>query len=261
MKKILIRIVGSLCILASLYVLFMTTWVNVDGIKRSDMRKIKEQITTELEVIENELKMGIVYSESLKDELKDYDLPYTSGQLKRTFRETEDFLLETIDSEVSFKELLLASAKLPGFIKDTESMLDASMVSGLIFETSEFYYAEDIEEAVEVVAEFKFVFYIVVGVLAVIILLGLVSAVTHVLNKRRFIKYFYIAIVVILFCGICIAMPLVMNTVKDNMELAEAVEDIQLKATIMPYVTLLLAAAPVVLDIIFEKKMKEKVEE
>lgn len=256
MKKILIRIIGALCIVASLYVLFMTTWVKVDGIKRSDMRKIKEQVSTELNAIHNELKNGILVNENLKDELKDNKLPYTSGQLKRTFKETETLLLETIDDEVSFKELFLLSAKLPGFVKDAEALLEANLVSNLVFETSEYYYAEDVEEVVDAVADYTYIFYIVIGVMAIIILLGVISAVTHVMNKRRFIKYFYIVIVLALVCGICILMPMAMNSVKDTMELSGVVEDIELKATIMPYVTLLLVAVPVVLDIIFEKKKK-----
>ena len=256
MKKTLIRIIGALCIVASLYVLFMTTWVNVDGIKRSDMRKIKEQFTTDLDAIEKELQNGIKYSEGLKDELKDENLPYTSGKLKRAFKETESLLLETIDDKVSFKELFLLSAKLPGYVKDTEAMLGTSLVSTLIFETSEYYYAEDVEEVVDAVADYTYIFYIVIGVMVLIVLLGVISAVTHVMNKRRFIKYFYIAIVLVLVCGICIALPMAMNSVKDTMELSEVVEDMELKATLMPYVTLLLAAAPVVLDIIFEKKKK-----
>lgn len=256
MKKILIRIIGALCIVASLYVLFMTTWVNVDGIKRSDMRKIKEQITTELDAIHNELKTGIIVNENLKDELKDYKLPYTSGQLKRTFKDTESFLQETVNDEISFKELFLLSAKLPGFVKDTEAMLEANLVSNLVFETSEYYYAEDLEEVVDAVADYTYIFYIVIGVMAIIILLGVISAVTHVMNKRRFVKYFYIVIVLALVCGICILMPMAMNSVKDTMELSGVVEDIELKATLMPYVTLLLVAVPVVLDIIFEKKKK-----
>ena len=257
MKKILIRIVGSLCIIASTYTLFMTNWVQIDGIRRKDMREIKTQITTELDTIGGFLDTAINRNENLKDELRDYDLPYTSGQLKRCFRETEKFLLETVDEDISFKEVFVATTKLPQYIKDTESVLDSDLMSYVIFENSNYFYAEDMENVIDEVAEYTYILYIVAGVFVFIALLGLASAVMHMMDKRRFVKYFYIAIVLVLVCGICIALPIGLNYVKDGIDLPEMMEDVELKATFMPYVTLLLAIAPMVLDIIFEKKKQE----
>jgi hypothetical protein len=61
----------------------------------------------------------------------------------------------------------------------------------------------------------------------------------------------------ILVVGFCVAAPLVSDLIVDSAVNIPALEDLVLTITVTPFISVVLAIVPVVLDIIFERKNKK----
>ena len=72
MKKLLIRLAGSVCILAAVATIILTTWVQIGNVSRKDMRSLRKELSAHLEIAESNLTEAITYEE-YKDDLKDND--------------------------------------------------------------------------------------------------------------------------------------------------------------------------------------------
>lgn len=81
MKKIIMRIIGAVCILASLVVMLVPSWITIDNVSRSDFREFRTDTLDDLENIKNEFMGYYEYNEEIKEELENNDLPYTKGKI------------------------------------------------------------------------------------------------------------------------------------------------------------------------------------
>lgn len=258
MKKYMIRFVGALCILAAVAVMFLTSWVQIKDVKRQDLRQLRTQLTEDLAVSEETM---LSYREFYKEDLKEYGLPTTSGRVKSYYRKTESLIKELVDTEVSFNEVLWIAKEMPGYITDTEALLEIPELAEKLIRTDEsaeyIIDVESMEETVEAVAPFKAIFIVVVGLFVTVIALACLAAITHMLNKGRWVKYIFLVLLAAAVVGICVGVPVVSETVLSEVYLMSALENMSLRVTIMPYLSLALAFVPVVLDIIFERKPKK----
>ena len=87
MKKYVIRIVGALCILSAMALLFLLPCVQLDGVSRKELRTMREDVTGVLEQGAESLYAWL--DSDMKDDLKDYDLPSTKAGIKKRFREAK----------------------------------------------------------------------------------------------------------------------------------------------------------------------------
>lgn len=55
MKKFLIRFIGALCILGAVAALFMPAWLKIEGVKHSEMRDLRSDITGVVEQVGDSL--------------------------------------------------------------------------------------------------------------------------------------------------------------------------------------------------------------
>lgn len=258
MKKIIIRLVGALCILAAVAMMFLTTWVQIEDVKRQDMRQLRTQLTDDLAVAEETM---LACRESYKEDLKEYGLPTTSGKIKSRFRDTEALIKELVNTDISFHEVLWITKEVPTYIKDTEALLELPELAEMLIRTdksAEFMIdVESVEETIEAVADFKAIFVIVFYFFVLLIALAVVSAVTHMLNKGRWVKYIFLVLLAAIVAGVCVGIPVVSEMILSEVYLTSALEGMSLRVTIMPYLTVALMLIPVVLDIIFERKRKK----
>lgn len=276
MKKYIIRIIGALCILGAITLLFMSPFMEITGVKRSDMRELREDTEELLEGVSQMIQDRVSYDEDFEDDLKDNDFPYKKSAIKKRFKEVEGLATELLNDKISIYELAVIAAKAPGIVKDVGNLLNTDggdyVISAITQNAMEkvreenpdaYFDDEDIleykknmkadaEDAVALLSALSIAFIGLVVLLALIVLLAVISAVTHVCNKKRGLKYVVLVIMLILVIGGTVAGPLVSKLV----DLQKPFDDAGLQMAIMPYVALVLMFVPVVLDIIFERKNK-----
>ncbi len=287
MKKYLIRIIGSLCILGSAVLMFVPGWIQAKGVDRRELRNMRADVSGICSEVADRLLYRIEMDDDFKDELKDYDLPYSQGRIKARFREIEDLTDELLNSTVSLEELFILSAKAPSIMQDMENLLDSDGAdiffdaaayytlykgSHAIYDPSDNYNqelvdynAEAIEDAtqdaVDVISEFSFLLIVPAMVISLILTLAAASAVTHICNKGRGLKYVFGVILIVMVAGICVALSLTSNMIADLLAAAPAFEDMKLSITAAPFFAIALMLVPGVLDIVFERKKKQVAEQ
>ena len=280
-KKYLLRAIGTLCILGSLALIFMTSFIQIDGVKSRDWRKFRDNTESICENMEDSFLDNLEDSDIFEDELEDCDLPHTRSKLKALFKDV-DTVSETITSEeYALKDVLVLSLKAPKVINSLEGITDSSIVSrtfftviashvveqqsregiidcspydeGVIEATAEMYMNSS-DDTFELVSELAPVFIGLAAALIVFAVLGLISAITNMFNKGRWVKYLFLVLMIGLVVGFAIAAPAISTMITDNMMNTSNLSDLVLKVTFTPYIALALAIVPVVLDIIFERK-------
>ena len=249
MKKLLIRILGSIFILAALFVMFIPTWIQIDGISRRDMRDMRAEMLADVSRAE-EVVLRYIGNDDYKESLQDCDLPSTKSAVKKRIKETETLLKETVNEDISLQELLNLSLKLPGYITDCENLTEFPYLPQIIEDTAEF------EDTIDSLSDIKMVFYVIGAAFIILILLGVASAITHSLHHARFVKYIFLALLVIVVLGFTVGASLLSDFMIDTFEMPEQAEDMTAQVTVMPYVALILAFVPVILDIIFERNLE-----
>lgn len=278
-KKYLIRVAGALCILGALALMFLSSWVTIDGVDRRDLRDLRKDTETILENASDRFTRYIEYDDDFKEELEDNDLPHTRASIRSRFKEISALASELMNDTVSLKEIFTLAAKAPGLITDAENLLESDCADVYFrlaaehtwanaanqYDDLEINYDETIdsivvqledqaEDTVEIASDLSFAFIALIAVLVIIIALGVVAAITHILNKGRWVKYLFLAILLLMVIGSCVAFPMVSEILADNLENTPALEDIELKIGVAPFIAVALAIAPIVLDIIFERK-------
>ena len=261
MKKILIRILGALFLLGAVFIMFATPWLQINDIKKKDLREFRELINAELDMTQETLTEMVEYDEDYEYDLKDNDLPSQKGAIKRRIKDVRSLMESLLDAKISLQDVTLLSFKAPGLIEDTDNFLATEYAAEVIFEQSELVVAEDVEDPLDSVGDFAMVFYLVGACVVLLVVLGVVSAVCHCLNKARFIKYIYIAFMVLLVVGLCVALPMISDIIQNEGTLTEGAEDVTIGITAMPFIAVVLTFVPVVLDIIFERKNKKTEEQ
>lgn len=275
--KYLWRIVGALCILGAIALLFISPLIKIDGIKSKEFRVIREDLTGAVDTLEEECLNALEYDD-FKDELKDNDLPYTKSDLKTQFSNMKSLIKELLDDTISLQEVTQLSLKAPKLIKNLSNwvesdVFDESMylvVDYLAYEGNnaigpnevldEEAYADDlknsIEETVDMLPEVSAIFTILLVLLVLMALLTVGSAVTHVCNKGRWLKYILLVVVAALVIGSAVALPMVSQLIDVEALAGDMldIDEIGLSVAIAPFVSLVILFVPVVLDIVFERK-------
>lgn len=260
MKKYLIRLIGSLCILGALAILLMTTWVQVEGIKNRDLKNIRNQLTADLELAQEKM---LCYSEMemFEEDLKEYGLPRTPSKIKGRFKETENLVKELLNTDVSFYEVLWVAKEAPAYIADTQDLLEIPALADSLIQTGEDadfeITPESLEDTMDSVSGFKVIFVLVFAFFIFLMALALAAAVTHMLNKVRWIKYIFLVFLVLFVVGVCVGVPMAADIIHDEVYMPPEFADLSLRVTIMPYLAAALMLVPIVLDIIFERKFKK----
>ena len=260
MKKIFVRIAGSLCVVAVLIMFFFTTWVQIEGVKARDMRNFRKQLTGQLEDIQDRLTSALQY-EHIKDDLRDNDLPRTKTGIKNRIGETKDILKELIDDKVSFGELFLVATKGPGYIAETERLLESTYCTDVIFyEGIDVVEMETVQQIADEAEQYVGVFYLVTIGLVIFVLLGCASVVVNIFGKLNVLKYVFLIIAVVVIFAVSIGIPYLSSFIQNELPLPSEIMDISLGVTAAPYITLFFVVAIIALDIvaIVQKKKKEE---
>ena len=256
MKKLFIRIAGSACILAALAAMLFPTWVQIDGISRKDVRTTRNGLVTGLENAEETLLRVLdgEYADQYKDDLKDNDLPSRKSQIKKSFKETETLIKELVNTEISLKEVLWVAVEAPGYIKDTENFLSTDYCASMVFSVFEQpqVYQEFVQDVVDEANAYTGIMIAAAILLIMLIILGCAAAVTHSMDRLRFLKYIFMSALAVVVIGLLIALPIITEIVQDVSD--PMMEEMKLTVTALPFIAVLLAAVPVVLDIVFERK-------
>ena len=284
-KKYLIRIVGSLCILGALAMMFVPSWVNIKDIDRRDLRNLRTDATNINSAVVDALCIYAQNEDDFKDELKDYDLPYTRSSIKSRGKEIAKLTDELLNDSVSLKELLVLSVKAPGLIKDAENLVDCHEAAETVFSTTASYVllegtqaqntseisskqiqsaADTLEtttqDMIDEIAPVASLTVLLAVVLILILALGAAAAVTHICNKVRWLKYIFAVLLVCLVVGSCVAFPMVTDMLSDFV-VDSAFEDMTLQIAVAPFIAVVLAIVPIVLDITCENKKRNKLAE
>ena len=260
-KKILTRVIGSLCIIAILMLFFFTAWVQVDGVKTKDMKDCRNQLLEQLHNVQNRLTSGIEY-EYIKDDLDDNDLPKTKAAIKKRINETENVVKKLIDDEIFFGEIVIVAVKAPGYVTETNRLFDTKHCAGLAFNDSrDFIKRDTVEGIASEAADFVGVCYLVVGGFVVFVLLGCAASILNIFDKLSFVKYIFAALALMFILAVCIGIPILSNFIQNEILLAWPFENMSLKVSAAPYLTLLFVAAIIGLDVVanIEKKKKQEV--
>lgn len=261
MKKIFIRIIGSVCILAAVLMLFMSTSVTVKDVSRNDMREYRNMITTDLQAVEDALiaEISRPYSE-VKAELKDSELPATKSSIKKSINELETIFVEAVNFDISLKEVFEILRKAPRLIEDLDNLFSTSLSKQIVLKETGLtgLVEEDVQSAIEIGNDYKGAMVAVVIFIVLFAILGLAAATTHSLNKVRWLKYIVIVLLILVVVGISVGVPVLNDLIQNEFEPEVGFEDMTLRVTAMPYICVVLAIVPVVLDIIFEKNKIKK---
>lgn len=283
-KKYLIRIVGALCLLGAAALMFMPAWLQIKDIPRRDLRDLREDVSGICTAVSDRFIMNANRDDDFKEELKDYGLPYTRGKINSRFATIEDLAKSILDCDISLQELLVLGIEAPGLIKDATNMIDSRDVSAVFYGSTVQYilfegtqaitedYDDDIEnqiieenienlenateDVVEVLSDISFLFAVLAGVLILILALAVASAITHVCNKTRWLKYIFLTVLVLLVVGSCLAVPMASEMIAGSMDAASAYADVSLRMTATPFISVALMIVPIILDIVYERKKK-----
>ena len=264
-KTIIVRLVCAICIVLSLLLTFLPTWIKIDGVSRKDLRTMRLETLNDLDLVKdallssyNSYDISSYSSDSLEEDLDDCDLPSTKGAIKKRFRETEALVKELYNEDISLKELCKLSYEIPKYINDTENLLETDICLDLIDEASENIAAEDIENTVDSVIYLKPVFYFIIGLFILIILIAVASVVTELIGKLKFFKYIFCGLLLGLSLGLYIGVPVASEIVSDVALLPDYMDGMYLTVTIMPIIATLISLVPIIVDIVLSIINKTK---
>ncbi len=271
MKKILIRLVGSLCILAALAVMFFPTLVRIDGVKAKHMVAARNMVLDDLGYRYSRLMSYYEFCEKtdddgLKDDLKANDLPSRKSEIEECFSQACSLLKELINKDISLVEIARISIEAPKYIEQTNNLLTTDRCINILFGPMTELLpgpAEEsinlVQDVVDVAHDYKPAFTIALTFIIFMLAFGFACAVTHMLNRPRFLKYIFFLFLLTFVVGITITVPMISDAVLDGLPTVPTeAEDLRAQVTAMPYFALFLAMVPIVLDIIFERKKKVK---
>lgn len=273
-----------MCILAAIALLFMTPLIKINDVSSRDFRTLRNITFDACEGIEENILAYLEKGdEDFQEELKDNDLPYTKGTVKRRVGELENIAKDLLNDSVSMQELLILSCKAPGIVTDLKNILQTNQLSNLTFHafasalaaadeelitpdfdlnSCEELLQTSAEDAVDAIGSLVYLTYVLAGLIILFLALAVLAACTHICNKGRWVKYLLLALVLLIIVGVFIATPALSNVVggafRDGMNMFEGWADIRLSIAITPFFSVALLVIPIVLDIIFERKKENK---
>lgn len=253
MKKIIIRIIGALCIFGALAILFCSPWVRLKNVSNRELRNIRQELTGDIALVRDKVTEQLA-DPKFRDELRDHGLPGTKAGVKKGAREVSALIEELLNDRVSFGELVQVSAKAPGYIRDVENLLDTRNCGEAVFEASEYVYYDDAEELIDTVSDYVFLLYIVTGFFVLVGLFGCAGAITHCFGKVKWLKYSFLGILAVLVVGVAIAVHFASGLIPDMFELPKEFQKLSLQITPFPLFALVLGVMPVVLEAVFDRE-------
>lgn len=259
MKKILIRLVGTVCILASVLTMFFTTWIQIDGVRTKVFRETRESIYSDLDHLTSQLSLSIdAGSIKIKEDLKDNDLPHTKSGIKKRITKIRGILGDLIDDKLGLGEILTISLNAPQYIVDTTNMLYTDYVRYKVSGVATTISLDGLEDFTGALTEYSWCFTAVSILFFSVILLGLAAAVFNLIDKANALKYIYFGVLILLVAGLAVALPHISEIIASTIMLPEDWEDISFKLTVMPFLTAILALAPCVISTQLHVKNKRR---
>ncbi len=271
-KKYLIRCIGALCILGAVATLFFPAWIQIDGIRRKDFRELQDNFATVI-TAEEELLLGNL--DAWKEDLKDNDLPYKKTDLKNWLRDIQSILKDGLDNHISLKELTVLFWKAPGLLKDAKNLTQTDHVleDAVTLAVSYFYpdsiytsrsisrfekhLIDSLEDASEYFGLIRLGCYCAIVLSVLLALFSVFAAVGHVCNKCRWGKYVLLGISLILAVGGYVGLPMLSQLLQDLFTGVQYLEDMTLRANVIPVLSVILLLVPVVLDIVTKIAQKK----
>lgn len=271
-KKYLIRCIGALCILCSVATLFFPAWIQVDGIRRKEFRELQDSFTT---ILTDEEALLLRNLDTYKEDLKDNDLPYKKTDIKNWFRDIQVILKDGLNDRISLKELTVLIWKAPGLLKDVENLAQTDHVlqNAVSFAVSCFYPSSEytsrsisrfekflvdgIEDAADYFGPIRLGCYCAIVLSVLLALFSVFAAVGHVCNKCRWGKYVLLGISVILTAGAFVGLPMLSELLQELCEGVPYLEDLELRANLIPILSVVLLLVPVALDIVTKALQKK----
>lgn len=265
--KYIIRFVGSVCILASAALLVFSPIIEIDGVKNKEFRSAYSQFE-ELSKLEETwlLRETERKTSAVKEELRDYDLPYRKSELKAWFRNINGLAKETLNSSITLEEVFTLVWNAPELVNDVENLMETDTIleDGINILVrydektfgSEFMH-EKLDEVEEHFAAIRNICYLLIVLFAVLALLVVAAVIGNILNKGRGIKYVVLVIVAAITVGCYIGVPSLSGVLSDAVAENELLKDMELCTTAVPVLACILLIIPAVLDF-WNKKRAEK---
>lgn len=279
MKKLIVRIAGSICILAALALAIFPAWVQVGGVDREDTRDLKKAMTRTKEDEDGEkgllpqLKDFLIEAvdsddetvrEAAKEDLKNYDLPATKNAIKKRFDKHTETAELIFQDQFSAIDLINLSMNIPSFAEDT-----ANMAEMLTADSEGDEVLDTIADITDGIKDADFVFIAIIAYLAIFVLLGVGAAVANAFGKLRALKYIFFILLLISVLVVCIGLPMATEALLAEIDLngdpriadvsiEDYISELTLTGTAVPYISALLALAPIILNIATKDKQNDK---
>lgn len=251
-KEWIAKGLSLLCIIVALLLTFNATWWKIDGIKRKNLREMKDAIS--------QAELGDI-SETQLDELIDSGFVNS----RKDFLKWTKNLKKNLNTALSTKYSLAETSEMYTFSVDLVSRGEK------LYESSEnaFRYLQlppDLEEEIGgAIGIMKAANIAQILLLATIGLLGLATAVFLFIPKAKAIKYIYFAMTLFLTLSIIagvIAVNVNMGSAWDEMQLPmdtlKALGDIKVNITAAPIFAAIFSFAPCILEKIMLRKKGEE---
>lgn len=263
--KYIIRFIGSICILAAVALLFFSPIVEIDGVKNKDFQTMYSQFEKVSTQQGDWLISAVEQSNSsVKEELREYDLPYRKSELKTWFRNINGLVKETLNRSITLEEVFNLVWNVPGLVEDLENLVQTDSllekgINGMVISYDEeaFDIYEILEKAEGYFDVIRRASYLVIGLFAVLTLLVVAAVIGNMLNKGRGIKYAVLVIVTAMTVGCYIGVPSLSTLLSEAVSEIEPFGDMKLYTTAVPILACVLLIIPAVLDF-WNKKRAEQ---
>lgn len=267
MKKVITRIVGSICILLAAVLMFFPGNIQLDGVSRRDLREVRNSVTDDIESTRDYFLKKYAESEysannNLKEELKDVGLPSTKTRLKTRFNKLGYLSKELFDQSISFKELTVYSLEAPELITDAEKLLESDLCVKLFIDSPAKINAKTIElleDTVFEVSDYKYIFYGVPALFILLFILTVLAVISQSTNRIKPFKYVFTLLIIAITVALYLLIPLVSQYLPEALEFIKYkdITEATLKVTIVPILACVLSLVPVFLDIFAPEKQKK----
>ena len=254
MKEKLIRSIGSVCIILSLLLMFLPGIIKFDGVSKADLRESRKIFLADIDNIESHILRNV---KLIEEDLEDNDLPSSKSEVREYFNDMEDFVKVVLNDEISLKNVMTYSIKIPKFLSFGENLLNTAYAYDEVMDVAESFSTEELETIVDEASSLNFIFYIIFAFFSFIIVLAVVGAITNVFNELTFLKYFYFALIIFITIVLAVCLPLISEAIADADMMAEGLEEMALRMSIIPYIALALNIVPIIIDIVLMVKNKK----
>ncbi len=255
MKEKILRVTGSICIIVSVFIMFLTSIISIGGVTKRDLREYRKYVVEDLNEVEDYLLANFDY---IKEDLKENELPFTKTALRKAFNKAEHMVKTLIDSRVSVKELISYAVKIPSIINNSSKLLETDYTYDKIMNTTNNVERDEFAALIDEGATVKIVASLVIVFFVLLIIFSLFTGVFNIINRMNFAKYILFGIFLIMSIALMIGVPIISEMISESEVLPKVIEDLTLHATGIPFVATSMAAVPIIIDIVCKVKSKRK---